>query len=967
MKQILTIFIFLILLISSNKVSSQNYYEGIYSNLQDEIYYPQINDCLENNKMDTLLIIGESAFDYYYKKDETNRAIYLYAISFYFPTGSGLAEKTIPKLNAKIDFLKTKIDTINVHYATLLHIKAFGLTRLMKLNKAKPVFDNAINIYEKANTPTMHLMNAYKSAGFLNIYLYENETGYNYTNKALNILESDKYENKSKGYIIQKNDDKAFLYMSFAALMKQTQQNELALYFYKKSLYIFSEVIDSKENTIVVLNNMANICLETKKNKLALFYVNKADSLINKYNFTNKLILTYNSILFNKTRALEMQENYTEANKTLTKLDVFMKIHFPKEEPMISEIYLGKGDIFYKTNELDSALFYYTKTKSQNPIHEDVNISIAKLYAKKNNFAKAIEFTKMDMDLILNNKNIDKEKPNSQDFTNNFHGFKTTNLLAEYYLNLYKKNEQNEFLQNSLFYFNLSDTLIISHTKSTIVGEKDLILSDDYHNFASQAIEANYIAFNIENKPIFLDNILKFTNQASAFKLNSEVNKIETNVEQIQVSQKIRNLENKLLALEKNPNESETETTETELFKTRKLAFELSFKNQSAKKIDTKNIFTKINISDIQTNLFENEAIITYHLSETKLYSLFISKNEIKINFVEIDETFNNLLIKYYKNLKTGSSVINSGTKLYAYLIKPFENELNTINKLVIIPDNELSRIPFEALVYNENGVDKFLIEKLAISYNYSSFLWIKSRKHPKNRENISFLGFAPVFSDKKEISSENPINNNEQLREEYREITENKHLKPLIYSEEEVLEIQKMFSDKNKKATVFTHENASEQNLKEQINSSTIIHIATHGYSSNETPELSGLFFAQISDNKNISITNDGFIYLGELYLLQTEAELVVLSACKTGAGKIANGEGVLALPRAFIFIRVPNIIASLWKIHDEKTKFLMVYFYSYILNGKTYSEALRLAKLKQIENGVLPINWSSIILIGE
>jgi len=965
MRKLFAFFILILLLILSLKTYSQNYYEGIYSELQDEVFYPQINDCLDNNKMDTLLIIGESAFDYYYKKNETDRAIYLYAISFYFPTGSGLAPKTIPLLDAKIDFLRTKIDTINVHFATLMHIKAFGLTRLMKLNEAKPVFDNAINIYEKANTPPMHLLSAYKSAGFLNIYLYENETGYIYTNKGLNILESDNFENMSEGYLMQKNDDKAFLYMNFAVLMKQTQQNKLAFDFYKKSLYIFEEVIDSKENTIVVLNNLSNICLETKKNKLALFYANKADSLINKYNFTDRLVLTYNSILFNKARAFEMQENYSQAHKTLEKLNVFLNKHFPKEEPMIAEIYFEKGNLFYKTNQLDSSLFYYKKTKLQNPLHEDVNICMAKLYAKQNDFYKAIEFAKMDMNLMIINNDNNNEMLKYQDFKSDFAAFQTTSLIAEYYLNLYKSNKQDEFLKNSLFYFSLSDTLIISFAKSTIMDEQNLTLSADYHSFASFAIEANYISFNLENNPIFLDKILKFTNQANVFKLNSEVNKTETDVEQIKVSQKIRNLENELIALEKKTNDQQKENIEAELFENRKLAFELSFKNQSVKNINVENVFTKINISEIQTNMFENEALITYHLSESKLYSLYVSKHEAKINVIEIDKNFNNLIIKYYKDLKTGSSVINSGAELYSILIKPFENEINKINKLVIIPDNELTRIPFETLVYKENNENKFLIEKLAISYNYSSFLWLKSRKHPKNKENISFIGFAPVFLDKHKISSENPLNNNEQLREDYREISENKYLKPLIYSEQEVLEIHKLFKDNNKKSIVFTFENASEQNFKEHIKKYTIIHIATHGYSSIQIPELSGLFFSQTSEN--YSITNDGFIYLSELYLLQTDAELVVLSACKTGAGKIVNGEGILALPRAFIFIGVPNIVASLWKIHDEKTKFLMLNFYSYIFEGKTYSEALRLAKITQIKNGDLPINWSSLILIGE
>ena len=511
--------------------------------------------------------------------------------------------------------------------------------------------------------------------------------------------------------------------------------------------------------------------------------------------------------------------------------------------------------------------------------------------------------------------------------------------------------------------------MIISHVEATLIGGNDYILADNYHGFASLAIEANFFAYNNENEPQYLNNILKFINRASAFKLNTEVTQNETNIEQIQIAQNIRRLENELLALEKEPNEEQKNKIEIELFENRKLAFELSFKNQSNNKINSENFSAEIKISDIQTNLIQNEAFTAYHLSETRLYSLFISKNEVKINSTEIDKKFTDLITEYYKNLKTASpNLTNSAKKLYSYLIFPFEKELTTIQKLIIIPDNELNQIPFEALVYKENNEDKFLIEKLSISYNYSAFLWTKSRKHEKNTENISFVGFAPVFLDgKTEIATYNPLNYNAGLQSEYREIKDGKYLKPLIYSEKEVLEIQKLFEAKGNKATIYTHNEASEQNFKENINNSSIIHIATHGYSSQKMPELSGLFFSKNTENTEKNITNDGFIYMDELYMLESNADLVVLSACKTGTGKIAKGEGILALPRAFIFVGIPNIVASLWKIHDEKTKNLMLDFYTHILDGKSYSEALRLAKLKQIENGELPIDWSGIILIGE
>jgi len=94
----------------------------------------------------------------------------------------------------------------------------------------------------------------------------------------------------------------------------------------------------------------------------------------------------------------------------------------------------------------------------------------------------------------------------------------------------------------------------------------------------------------------------------------------------------------------------------------------------------------------------------------------------------------------------------------------------------------------------------------------------------------------------------------------------------------------------------------------------------------------------------------------------------LVVLSACKSGYGKVEKGEGVISLPRSFLFNGVPNVIASLWKVHDERTKDLMVAFYKHLLEDKvSYAEALRLAKLDCIKKGFLPLDWAGFVLIGE
>jgi len=114
-----------------------------------------------------------------------------------------------------------------------------------------------------------------------------------------------------------------------------------------------------------------------------------------------------------------------------------------------------------------------------------------------------------------------------------------------------------------------------------------------------------------------------------------------------------------------------------------------------------------------------------------------------------------------------------------------------------------------------------------------------------------------------------------------------------------------------------------------------------------------------------------DGSLYCGEIYNLTMNADLVVLSACETGLGKISTGEGVIGLSRALVYAGAKNIIVSFWKVADESTAELMVDFYKIHLQdkSKSFSESLQRAKLDLMKNGkyASPYYWAPFVLIGK
>ena len=174
------------------------------------------------------------------------------------------------------------------------------------------------------------------------------------------------------------------------------------------------------------------------------------------------------------------------------------------------------------------------------------------------------------------------------------------------------------------------------------------------------------------------------------------------------------------------------------------------------------------------------------------------------------------------------------------------------------------------------------------------------------------------------------------------------------------------MFEKKNKDAVGYFHAEASEENFKLNLSQFDYVHIATHGIFNEDKPQLSGIIFSQPVDS---AYCEDGILYTGETYNLNLNANLVVLSSCESGIGKLFRGEGLMALTRGFMYSGTANIIVSFWKVSDKHTSELMTEFYTKVLNDNSYANSLREAKLKMIEHAAtaFPKSWSSFVLIGE
>jgi CHAT domain-containing protein len=316
----------------------------------------------------------------------------------------------------------------------------------------------------------------------------------------------------------------------------------------------------------------------------------------------------------------------------------------------------------------------------------------------------------------------------------------------------------------------------------------------------------------------------------------------------------------------------------------------------------------------------------------------------------------------------SNTSLFTMGSyNLYNDLIRPASDMIGEDDELIIIPDGILHYLPFEVL-YSE-AVDledvhqwadmPYLVLSNPLSYAPSASIWagiIRERKKQADSFKASLLAFGdPVFSQTEGLLTSSGA---------YTKEADNGIFERLKYSAEEVGDIASLFADQNH--DIYLRGDASEQNVKTNVGSGyRYIHFATHGLINERQPDFSALVFSRAED-----AIEDGLLQAAEIFNLRLETDLVVLSACQTGLGKMVRGEGLIGLSRAFMYAGSPSVMVSLWRVSDQSTAILMKEFYTNLVEVEMHkSEALRQAQIEMIDDEQFahPFYWAPFVLIGD
>ncbi len=356
-------------------------------------------------------------------------------------------------------------------------------------------------------------------------------------------------------------------------------------------------------------------------------------------------------------------------------------------------------------------------------------------------------------------------------------------------------------------------------------------------------------------------------------------------------------------------------------------------------------------------------AVFAFQVGKESAYAFCLSSRGLNVYPIPTQKKLREMVIGHRRAISdTDNQDFSSGYELYKALIEPgLEKGLEkSLKKIMIIPDDILTILPFETLVLSSQPAD-WLIKNFTIYYapSLSSLKGITHFQNRKNRKKPSFNLLAvgdPYYGELEEKYVELST---KTIFQDLYSLSDMKFYR-LRYSDEEVRRI----SGQIPRSRVLTREKASEDLVKRaNLADYRMLHFAAHGLIDDQKPARSAIVLTLDNDP-----TEDGFLQMREILNLKLNADLVVLSSCQTGLGQFIRGEGVEGLSRAFFYAGASSVLMSLWTVNDQVASQFMERYYLHLKGMQTQADALRQVKLEMIDSGVVshPYYWAAFILNG-
>jgi CHAT domain-containing protein/tetratricopeptide (TPR) repeat protein len=368
-------------------------------------------------------------------------------------------------------------------------------------------------------------------------------------------------------------------------------------------------------------------------------------------------------------------------------------------------------------------------------------------------------------------------------------------------------------------------------------------------------------------------------------------------------------------------------------------------------------------VPEIQSVLRADEIILEYVLDEPLALCLWISRNGIGVKWLPTGkQRIETLTRKYVDTIRGRQDDVAQSMELQQILLGPVAEQIAG-KRLIVVPDGILHFLPFDALHDSERTV---VAESWTVNYVPAATILKVLRSEDDARQTPrAFLGVGDAaYQNQGKISRKvgKPQDFRGRLRRGFSDVF-GTPLYDLPRTREEVLEVSKIAGSD---AVVLLGADATETKFKAQpLAEFQVVHLAVHGFADTEFPERSALVLGL-----DPSSEDDGLLQVREILRLHFHADLVTLSACDTGIGRLQGEEGITNLPEGFLVSGAKAVVVSLWSADDTYTLALMTRFYTHIAEGRDKAAALQLAKLDILaEYGAQtpPYYWDAFVLVGD
>ncbi len=309
--------------------------------------------------------------------------------------------------------------------------------------------------------------------------------------------------------------------------------------------------------------------------------------------------------------------------------------------------------------------------------------------------------------------------------------------------------------------------------------------------------------------------------------------------------------------------------------------------------------------------------------------------------------------------------------QLSALLIEPLHLPLQ--KRVLIVPDGPLQYLPFAAISLSASATRSrpWIAANELTTLPSASVLAILRKtatKRPPPIDEVTVFA-DPVFETNPSLAASQgvatPYQRSRNLARAWRDANGARHIPSLPGSRREALAIQHVVGPPHTRLALGFDANR-EAVIDGSIARQRIVHFATHGIMDTRHPEMSGLVLSLVDKQGKY---RDGYLRLSDIYRLKLSADLVVLSSCESALGKDLGSEGIIGLPRGFLYAGARSVIASLWKVDDEASATLMSDLYVRMKQGEAPSAALRGAQLDLAKSSRFsdPSFWAAYVLEGD